>query len=228
MKKRYLLMAVAAVLLMAVMTGGSLAASQVGGTENETVAANLDTRTLTIGWADELTVETDALMPGDTVELGAAYAVENTGAAEDVSSYIRVTVRKVWMEDTGEVDQNGKPILEKVPGLDGGKVKLSLVNGANDAWLEQEDLFGRTDKETQVFYYKTPVAPEQATTALVSSLTLDTDLGNAYTNKQIVLEATAEAVQYVEGYDEVNAAGILAAWGVKATLAGGAITGIAQ
>ena len=218
MKKRYLLMAVAAVLLMAVMTGGSLAASQVGGTENETVAANLDTRTLTIGWADELTVETDALMPGDTVELGAAYAVENTGAAEDVSSYIRVTVRKVWVDEAGN----------KVPELDGGKVRIALAEGADSAWLEQEDLFGRTDKETQVFYYKTPVAPEQATTALVSSLTLDTDLGNAYTNKQIVLEATAEAVQYVEGYDEVNAAGILAAWGVKATLAGGAITGIAQ
>ncbi len=225
MKKRFLLMGAAVVLLAAAAAGGSLAAGQASG--NAPVTAPLQAPNLTIAFDSDNgdTEEVDAMfdgvvMPGDKdVAVTDNYSVANTGS---VDSYIRVTVRKYWADkETGE----------KLEDLDAGKITL---NPNADGWLEAEslaDLFGKEDSnETQVFYCTAPVDAGEATAALLDSFDIAADLNNDYADKAIVLEAVAEGVQFAGAdYNEVNAAGINASWGVQVTLdENGNITAVQQ
>lgn len=223
MKKRYLLMAIAAALVLTVVAGGSLAATQIGGTEKENVTASLDTKTLSIDLnselAEKIAVELPneiQMMPGDSVDLGGLYRVKNDGDKGDVAAYVRVTVHKTWL-DSANKDEN--------VALSGQMLDLTAMDG----WLKAEDLFGRENTDTQVFYYATPLQPGQETSALLASLGLSEGAGNVYADKGIQLEAYAEGVQFAPGHNDVNAAGILASWGVHATLDdSGKIVSIAQ
>lgn len=214
MKKRFLLMGAAVVLLAAAAAGGSLAAGQASG--NAPVTAPLQAPNLTIAFNSDSgdTEEVDAVfdgvvMPGDTeVAVTDNYSVKNTGS---VDSYIRVTVRKYWADkETGE----------KLEELDASKITL---NPNPSDWLEVESLASlfnvEGSGETQVFYCTTPVDAGEATAALLESFDVASSLSNEYADKAIVLEAVAEGVQFAGAdYNEVNAAGINASWGVKVDL----------
>ncbi|HIY10907.1 MAG TPA: hypothetical protein H9840_06400 [Candidatus Anaerofilum excrementigallinarum] len=214
MKKRFLLMGAAVVLLAAAAAGGSLAAGQASG--NAPVTAPLQAPNLTIAFNSDNgdTEEVDAVfdgvvMPGDEdVAVTDNYSVKNTGS---VDSYIRVTVRKYWADkETGE----------KLEDLDAGKITL---NPNAEGWLEAKSLaalFSDEDSdETQVFYCTSPVDAGTATAGLLESFDIAADLSNAYADKAIVLEAVAEGVQFAGAdYNEVNAAGIKASWGVQVEL----------
>lgn len=118
-----------------------------------------------------------------------------------------LTVTKYWCED-----QNGQ---QKDADMDASLITLESEGN----WITAEDPFaGRTKSETQVFYYKTPLAPGETTSQLLESMTLSKDAGNEYSNRLIRLEAVAEAVQYVPGDNELNKQAILSAWGVYAEL----------
>ncbi len=225
MKKRFLLMGAAVVLLAAAAAGGSLAAGQASG--NAPVTAPLQAPNLTIafnsdnGSAEEVDVVFDGVvMPGDEkVAVTDNYSVKNTGS---VDSYIRVTVRKYWADkETGE----------KLEDLDASKITL---NPNSNDWLEVESLASLFDVEdsgeTQVFYCTTPVDAGEATAALLESFDIADSLTNEYADKAIVLEAVAEGVQFAgAGYNEVNAAGINASWGVQVDLdENGNITNVRQ
>lgn len=223
MKKRYLLMAIAVALLLTVVAGGSLAATQIGGTEKENVTASLDTKTLSIDLNSELAEKAAVelpqeihMMPGDSINLGGLYRVKNDGNGDDVSAYVRVTVHKTWLDSAAK----------------GGEVALSgqMLNlTAKDGWLKAEDLFGRENTDTQVFYYATPLKPGQETDALLESLALSASAGNVYADKGVQLEAYAEGVQFAAGHNDVNKAAILASWGIDVTLdESGKILSIAQ
>ena len=61
------------------------------------------------------------------------------------------------------------------------------------------------------------------------TLLLDLSLGNDYRDASVMLDASVDAVQYVAGENELNASGILATFGVDATLNGdGSIQSVAQ
>lgn len=212
MNKRFLLMGAAAVLVMATVVGSALGAGQAS--SEKPVVADLKAADFSIEWSDRqetsdtvpVLVETTGVMPGDTLELkdstgnDGIYNVDNTGSAD---AYIRVTVKSYW------TDLEGNPQEE----LDPAAITLS----ANEEdWLKA----GTTEDGGVVFYCKKPVAPGNATSALLDTLTVSTDIGNSYTNKQIVLEAVAEGVQFAGSqYNDLNAAGIEFEWGVTATLA---------
>lgn len=228
MKKRYILMAVTAALVFAVAAGGTMAAQRVS---SETLALGLNASTLGIKWLGDNTTadsesktiqvsETD-IMPGDTYVFNGAdenytvqnvESVKNAGNTNALPAYVRVTVTKYWQsnEDSGE----------KEPSKDRNADSSLLTLKCDTAnWFEPVNVFeGRTKSETQVFYYKTPLEPGDATTKLLQSLELSTAAGNDYTDRQICLKAEAEAVQYVKDDNELNKEAILSAWGVKAEL----------
>ena len=84
--------------------------------------------------------------------------------------------------------------------------------------------------ETQVFYYKYPVAAGHSTADLLKQIEISASIGNEYTNKKVQLEAVADAVQFAGANEsELNAKGILASWGVAATFdANGNLTNIEE
>lgn len=206
MKKRVLLMGLAAVMVMGAVVGGSLAAGQASA--DNPVTAPLAAATLNIEWNGgestpvTLAVTDQALMPADTVEVNNGYQVDNTGS---VDAYIRVTVTKYWAE--GE---------DKTTALDASNIQLGL--NEND-WIQAESLFEGNSGETEVYYYKYPVPAGQSTSELLKTIGIPADLTNEYADKTVRLEAVADGVQFA-GADaaDLNASGILASWGVAAQL----------
>lgn len=206
MKKKVLLMGLAAVMVMGAVVGGSLAAGQASA-ENP-VTAPLAAATLNIEWtggkSDPVTLEvTDkALMPADEIEVKDGYKVDNTG---NVDAYIRVTVTKYWADGKG-----------KTTDLAAENIELGL-NSAD--WLQAESLFEGNSNETEVYYYKYPVPAGQSTSELLETIGIPADLTNDYADKTVKLEAMADGVQFA-GADaaDLNASGILASWGVVAEL----------
>lgn len=221
MKKRFLLMGATAVLVMSAVVGGTLAAGQA--TAENPVTAPLAAATLNIEWNGQqnisapvlLEMQNYNLMPADIIELTNTYSVKNTGS---VDSYIRVTVTKYWTDEFGN----------KMPEMDASNIYLQADT---DNWLQAEQLFGdQTMNETQVFYYKYPVAAGQSTADLLKQIEISASIGNEYTNKKVQLEAVADAVQFAGANEsELNAKGILASWGVAATFdANGNLTNIEE
>ena len=221
MKKRFLLMGATAVLVMSAVVGGTLAAGQA--TAENPVTAPLAAATLNIEWNGQqnisapvlLEMQNYNLMPADIIELTNTYSVKNTGS---VDSYIRVTVTKYWTDESGN----------KMPEMDASNIYLQADT---DNWLQAEQLFGdQTMNETQVFYYKYPVAAGQSTADLLKQIEISASIGNEYTNKKVQLEAVADAVQFAGANEsELNAKGILASWGVAATFdANGNLTNIEE
>ena len=206
MKKRVLLMGLAAVMVMGAVVGGSLAAGQASA-ENP-VTAPLTAATLDIEWnggeskAVGLSVADKTLMPADEIQMEDSYKVDNTGS---VDAYIRVTVTKYWADADGKTTE-----------LDASNIQLK----ANAGWIQVEDpLFESTSGETEVYYYTKPVAAGQDTGALLESIGIPASLTNEYADKTVHLEAVADGVQFA-GADasDLNAKGILASWGVSAQL----------
>ena len=206
MKKRVLLMGLAAVMVMGAVVGGSLAAGQASA-ENP-VTAPLAAATLNIEWTGgesdpvALTVTDKALMPADEIDVKDGYKVDNTG---NVDAYIRVTVTKYWAE--GE---------DKTTKLAAGNIQLGLNS---EDWIKAEKLFEGNSGETEVYYYKYPVPAGQSTSELLKTIGIPASLTNEYAGMTVHLEAVADGVQFA-GADanELNASGILASWGVKAEL----------
>lgn len=210
MKKRILLMGLAAVLVMSAVAGGTLAAGQASA--QTPVTAPLQAATLNIEWNNQtsepvtLAITDEAIMPADQIDLTDSYKVDNTGA---VDAYIRVTVTKYW------ADQNG------VKNTDLDAAGITLFENSAD-WVKADSLFenDETMDETEVYYYKYPVPAGASTSDLLEELTIPADLTNEYTNQQIRLEAVADGVQFAgAAAGELNAQGILASWGVAAELA---------
>lgn len=220
-------MAVTAALVFAVAAGGTLAAQRV---ESRVLSLGLNAASLDINWQDgsivaksdsnPIEVSATNIMPGGTYALDGAdenYTVKNVmqedgSTVSNLPAYIRVTVTKYWCKD-GEVAEksNDKDLT--------ADSNLIILKCNENGWIEPESVFGnRTKGETQVFYYEEPVSSGEATTKLLESLSLSTAAGNKYSDRQIYLEAEAEAVQFVPGDNELNKQAILSAWGVYAEL----------
>ncbi len=216
MNKRFLLMGVAAVLVMATVVGSALGAGQAS--SKEPVVADLKAADFSIEWSDReetsetvpVVLNTSGVMPGDVIELADSqgnagiYNVDNTGSAD---AYIRVTVKSYW------ADLEGNALAELDPAM-------LTIAADEDQWINAGPVVGEDGEEAGVvFYCKAPVAPGKATARLLETLSVSTDIDNSYTNKKIVLEAVAEGVQFAGSqYNELNAAGIEHEWGVTATL----------
>lgn len=216
MKKKLILLITAGLLVAAAMVGGSLAATSASGQKATSDLAS-PTLQVAIGQSatEALTLKSgdSALMPGDQLD-NAGFTIENTAS---VPLYAKVSVTKYWCDGVTNAKNNTT--------MDANLIDMAAQSGS---WLQANQIMAGSSGETEVFYYAVPLQPGQAAN-LSLTLALDEDMNNAYQGASIVLEATVEAVQYVAGQNDLNADGILAAFGVVATLGGdGSIQSVAQ
>lgn len=198
MKKKYMLMGVAAALITTTIIGGSLAAIQVNG---EDVRQDINTRSLSIELTGSGTAEgnlyLENAMPGGVIDKD--IKIENTA---DTPLYARVTIRKYWGDyESGSIE------LTKDYSKDTDKISLEV----NGEWLEDKN--AGDGGETSVYYYRKPIEPGTEPVDILKSLKLDADLDNSYADKGIGLEVEVEAVQTYAAQ-----VAMLSEWGIWADI----------
>lgn len=197
MKKKYMLMGVAAALITTTIIGGSLAAIQVNG---EDVRQDINTRSLNIELTGSGAVEGNLYlgnaMPGGVIDKD--IKIENTA---DTPLYARVTIRKYWGDYGADSSE-----LTKDYSMDTDKISLEV----SGEWLE--DVNAR-DGETSVYYYRNPIEPGTEPVDILKSLKIEADLDNSYADKGIGLEVEADAVQTYAAEDAM-----LSEWGIWADI----------
>lgn len=201
MKRKIVLMGVAAALTATALIGGSLAYFQADGQE---VQQQMNTRTLSISLKDagsgtlpEETVLFDDAMPGADLEMEHRLVVENTG---DTPVYARVTLQKVWGE---YADHSFTKEFDKDSSL------IRLETG--DHWYIMENTDG--NDETLYLYYRTPLEEGGQTAPILKGLRIAESITNEYANKGIFLDVQVDAVQVSES-ERARQDAILTEWGV--------------
>ena len=208
MKKKYILMGVAAALITTTIVGGSLAYFQADG---RNVQQQINTRTLSIALTGSENPDAsgslylEGAMPGDTVTK--SVKVENTA---DTPLYARVTIRKYWGDYTEATDTLNKD-------FDRDTAKISIQPLEN--WYVSEE---GDENETLVLYYQDPIQPGESVD-IMDSLQIAADLDNSYTDLGIGLDVEADAVQAFAAQDAM-----LSEWGVWAEIDGGHIVSVEE
>lgn len=143
-------------------------------------------------------------------------AVVNATDEDGIDQFVRVTVRKYW------VDENGN----KEPALDSDWIKLGFVTG--NGWTIDSKA---TTEERTVLYYGSVLHPGEATSLFMDSITIDNEIITKvtqtttqenglttitttfdYDGVQFVLVASADAIQTHNAVDAAKSA-----WGVNVT-----------
>lgn len=201
MKKRILLMGVAAALVTTAFIGGSLAYFQAG---SGSVQQQINTKTLDISLSDSVSGEPLIIgnaMPGEIIDLDHKYTVKNTG---NTALYVRVTVSKSWGDYKDDV-------FVKMHDKDDTLMQLKTGN----EWYIMENNDG--NEENVYLYYRKPLKTWEETSSILQDLEVAETLTNAYTDKGIQLEIEAEAVQ-ASSVSSVCQDAILAEWGIWAEI----------
>jgi len=214
LKNKYVLLGLAALIVSTGLIGGSLAAINAVGDpaterlEAPTLKVNID---YVASGVAEIAEKNGSYMPGDTLDCS-GFDVSNTA---QVPLYARVTVTKYW------IDQKG----EKNNALDAHLIEMSTNE---TGWLRANEVLRGNSGETEVYYLARPLASGE-TAKLPLDLKISEKLTNSFAGAQIAVKASVDAVQYVEGQNELNAGGILATFGIEATLnADGTIRSVTQ
>lgn len=196
-------MSIAAALLVTTVIGGTLAAFQAeGDVRNQVTTGKLGIQLLADGQAagsGQLYVS--EALPGADIEKTAS--VKNS---ESYDLYTRVKITKYW----GKADQaaDGQVTgFTKDTTKDASKITLKLDE---ENWLVPDIEVGDSSEEV-ILYYKKPLAAGETTTDFLKGLQIDTALGNAYTDTDIMLEIETDAVQKIAAQDA-----ILTEWGLAA------------
>lgn len=207
MKKKLLLLGMAVCILAVALVGGTLAATTY--TTNSNLYSNLQTPTLQVELSCDAAADATKVLPGAVI--GENYTAKNPATNTNITEYVRVTITKYWK------DANGTKVFDK----DVDKIALGLADQEN--WL----VLSQTAEQT-VLVYRHPLAAGDTTGVFLKDLTLDTRL-SGYQDYQVGLDVTAEAVQYQQGDNTLNATAILSSWGVEATLDdAGSITAVSR
>ena len=213
-RKKYLLLGLAALLVSTALIGGSLATiNAVGDPATERLEAptlKVDIAYAATGIA-EIAQKNGVYMPGDTIDCS-GFVVANTA---QVPLYARVTVTKYWTDGKGG----------KNNAMDAHLIEMTADEGG---WLRANEVLRGNSGETEVYYLARPLASGE-TAKLPLGLKISEKLTNAFAGAGITVKASVDAVQFVEGQNELNAGGILATFGVDAALnADGSIRSVTQ
>lgn len=196
MKKKLVLMSVAAVLAMTAIIGGTLAGfnaqSEQGKTDITTKALGIELTAGTTKPEGAATIE-DTYMPGDPVDIP-YYVTHNV--AEGYDLYTRVTIYKYWeMSENTELQADIIHLYAKDAA--GNSVELA-ANSENGEAVRINDWFVQyADEEQIVLYYAKPLASGEATGNVLDFLVIDEKAGNAYANQNVIIEIKADAVQMI-------------------------------
>lgn len=203
MKKKYYLLGIAAILVSAAIIGGSLATiNAVGNEATNTLGA--PTLAVSVGSISSAQAQVgdgkEPIMPGDRLDCS-GFTVTNTAK---VPLYARVTVTKYWTDENEEKNTE----------LD---AKLIEMEVDESGWLQANEVLTGSSGETEVYYLARPLASGESA-SLGLEVLISRELGNQGQNAGITVKAAVDAVQFVEGENELNAGGILASFGVEAAL----------
>ena len=154
MKKKYMLMGIAAVLILATMVGGTLAALN---TKSEKAVANISIKSVgvtvigdqPVALADGGEKEPVTIVPGETIIM--PKAVQND-IPDGYDVYVKVVIYHAWDTKSGGLVSTGE---------------------ADDIYVQNQDwIIGYEDDEQMVMYYTKPLAPKQTTTNFMDGIHL--------------------------------------------------------
>lgn len=189
-KKKIVLMSVAAVLAMTAIIGGTLAGFN---TQSEQGKTDITTKALGIALTEGTAKVADSYMPGEPVEM--QYFVTHD-VEEGYDLYTRVTIYKHW-EDLENTELRGDVIHLYAKDAAKGDVELS-VNSENGETVRINDWFVQyADEEQIILYYAKPLAPGESTGNVMDFLVIDEKTGNAYADRNAIIEIKADAVQMI-------------------------------
>lgn len=202
MKKKIILMSVAAILALTAVIGGTMAAfngrSKDGKAKvttrqlNASFTQTINDEMIPLGENGQATIREVAHMPGQVIEMPVG-VVNNVNDGYDL--YAKVTINKAWY--------NGE---KKEYKLDPSKIIINTADSKN--WIIQTN----DDKEQIVFIYKFPIKADKITASnFMDSIRIASDIGNSYANHEIVLDMTIDAVQTANAKEGA----VLSAWGIK-------------
>ena len=202
MKKKIILMSVAAVLALTAVIGGTMAAFNGSSKDgkamvttkqlNASFTQTINEEITPLGENGKAKIREVANVPGQVVEMP-------VGIVNDVNDgydlYAKVTINKAWY--------NGE---EKEYNLDPSKIIVNTVDPSN--WIIQMN----DDQEQMVFIYKLPIKANEITASnFMDSIRIASDIGNSYANHEIVLDMTIDAVQTANAKEGA----VLSAWGIE-------------
>ena len=208
MKKKIIIVALAAVLTATTMIGGSLAYFSAEGNK---VQQQINTMTLGIKLQDvvvdaegkEIAAEpidgalyVERVMPGEVVDK--TMRVNNP---EEVTEYVRVSVRKYWTKNSGDE-------VVKLPEKDANAIILKPVNAGEDErerWIVTKE----TDEHI-ILYYTKPLAEGENTKNFMEQIMISEKIKNDYAGLGVALEFETEGIQVFAAQDA-----FLSEWGVK-------------
>lgn len=208
MKKKIIIVALAAVLTATTMIGGSLAYFSAEGNK---VQQQINTMTLGIKLQDvvvdaegkEIAAEpnvgvlyVERVMPGEVVDK--TMRVHNP---EEVTEYVRVSIRKYWTKSSGDE-------VVKLPEKDASAIILQPVNAEEDErerWIVTKE----TDEHI-ILYYTKPLAEGENTKNFMEQIMISEKIKNDYAGLGVALEFETEGIQIFAAQDA-----FLSEWGVK-------------
>ncbi len=136
------------------------------------------------------------------VSPGKSYTEELTAKNySDVSQFVRVIVRKYWMDGDNKVHSFGDELDDgtKVTTPDPSKIRLTLAN--NGLW-QKNDLESTVERE--VYYYKNAVPSGEVTKPLTSKIKVDSSVADPYTTDPKIDPnnmPVGKTITYVYDYD---------------------------
>lgn len=208
MKKKIILMSVAAVLAMTAIVGGTLAGfnteSEQGKTDISTKALGIELNGGSFVLSEESLVS-NACMPGSEVEM--PYYVTNN-VTDGYELYTRVTIYKYW-EDLQNTALEADKISLYAKDAAGNAVKLAVDGTTGEAAKVGDWFVQYADEEQIVLYYARPLASGEQTTNVLDYLVIDEKVGNVYTNQKVKLDIEVDAVQKIAAESSIPSE-----WGV--------------
>ena len=189
MKKKYLLMIVAALLLCSTAIGGTMAALDTETSESAVAGISVKNVQVTAAGAQKGEIEiAKDVTPGGDLEY--PLWVENSGNGYDI--YVKVELYKSWTSDKSSEE------LDAAMGIIYG-------NAANNGWLVQYE-----DEEQMVLYYKYPLkatteGEANKSTNFMDGIRFDKDMNNAYADATMTIDYTVTAVQANNSEDAMAA-----------------------
>lgn len=201
MKKKYLLMGAAALLVVSTMVGGTLAALDTATTEG----AKADISVKSIGVAmnpgsgaktmdGSIAIE-NAAVPGGNYEC--SYNVCND-VADGYDIYVKVAIYKYWADDEGGILESK---YDSIYYNSGEEKEISYPQELEESYLTENGwLVQYADDEQIVLYYTKPLkastdVAKNASTNFMDGICFDPAIGNDYANKELKLDYEVTAVQ---------------------------------
>lgn len=203
MKKKVILLCVAALLVGTSVIGGTLAgfsteAKQSGVSEITTNNFSIEIKEVQgqPAGSEEAQLTENGAAPGGSMTF--SRYIENTA---EYDLYARVTIYKRWDKD----------------GLDGNYIKLyqgdkELSKDNAAAFDDTNWIIWYQDAEQVVLYYRKPLTKGETTEEALTSLTIDKAINNDYADAQVTLEFEVDAVQKIAAE-----AAMASEWGVYPT-----------